>query len=98
MRKTRGLYPAPLEILACVEKGLADGPKAGMEEEAVRFGKLVGSEGSKNLIRLFDAMTALKKAPKGDAPKAGKASRRPRRGAHGGGDRRRLARPWGRSS
>jgi 3-hydroxyacyl-CoA dehydrogenase/enoyl-CoA hydratase/3-hydroxybutyryl-CoA epimerase len=70
MRKTRGLYPAPLEILACVEKGLADGKEAGQEEEAVRFGKLVASEGSKNLIRLFDAMTALKKAPKGDAPKA----------------------------
>jgi 3-hydroxyacyl-CoA dehydrogenase/enoyl-CoA hydratase/3-hydroxybutyryl-CoA epimerase len=69
MKKTRGLYPAPLEILACVEKGLADGRKAGQEEEAVRFGRLVGSDGSKNLIRLFDAMTALKKAPKGDEPK-----------------------------
>ncbi len=70
MRKTRGLYPAPLEILACVEKGLADGMKAGQKEEAVRFGRLVGSEGSKNLIRLFDAMTALKKTPKGVEPKA----------------------------
>ena len=69
MWKTRGLYPAPLEILACVEKGLSDGIGAGMEEEAVRFGKLVGSDGAKNLIRLFDAMTALKKAPKGDAPR-----------------------------
>ena len=68
MWKTRGLYPAPLEILACVEKGLADGMAAGQEEEAVRFGQLVGSERSKNLIRLFDAMTDLKKAPKGDAP------------------------------
>jgi 3-hydroxyacyl-CoA dehydrogenase/enoyl-CoA hydratase/3-hydroxybutyryl-CoA epimerase len=70
MKKTRGLYPAPLEILACVEKGLADGMEAGQEEEAVRFGKLVGSDGAKNLIRLFDAMTALKKTPKGDEPKA----------------------------
>jgi len=70
MKKTRCLYPAPLEILACVEKGLADGMKAGQEEEAVRFGKLVGSDGAKNLIRLFDAMTALKRAPKGDAPRA----------------------------
>ncbi len=69
-RKTRGLYPAPLEILACVEKGLADGPKAGMREEAGRFGKLVASDGAKNLIRLFDAMTALKKTPKGDEPRA----------------------------
>ena len=93
MKKTRGLYPAPLEILACVEKGLADGMEAGQEEEAVRFGRLVGSDGSKNLIRLFDAMTALKKTPKGDEPRAREAPRRPRRGADGGGDRRRLARP-----
>jgi 3-hydroxyacyl-CoA dehydrogenase/enoyl-CoA hydratase/3-hydroxybutyryl-CoA epimerase len=68
MKKTRGLYAAPLEILACVEKGLEDGIAAGQEEEAVRFGKLVGSEPSKNLIRLFDAMTALKKGPKGEEP------------------------------
>ncbi len=65
LRKTRGLYPAPLEILACVEKGLAGGLAAGLDEEAVRFGRLVASEGAKNLVRLFDAMTALKKAPKG---------------------------------
>ena len=65
LRKTRGLYAAPLEILACVEKGLADGLAAGLEEEAVRFGRLAASDGAKNLVRLFDAMTALKKAPKG---------------------------------
>jgi 3-hydroxyacyl-CoA dehydrogenase len=69
MRKTRGLYPAPLEILACVEKGLADGMAAGLEEESVRFGRLVASGEAMNLIRLFDAMTALKKAPKGEAPR-----------------------------
>lgn len=68
MKKTRGLYPAPLEILACVEKGLGEGVAAGLEEEAVRFGRLVGSDGAKNLIRLFDAMTALKKGPKGEEP------------------------------
>ncbi len=67
MRKTRGLYPAPLEILACVEKGLESGRAAGLEEEAVRFGQLVGSPEAKNLIRLFAAMTDLKKAPKGEA-------------------------------
>lgn len=69
MKKTRGHYPAPLEILTCVEKGLAGGKEAGQEEESVRFGRLVGSEGSKNLIRLFEAMTAQKKAPKGDEPR-----------------------------
>ncbi len=71
LRKTRGLYPAPLEILECVEKGLADGLAAGFEEEAVRFGRLVASEGAKNLVRLFEAMTALKKPLKGaSAPRA----------------------------
>ena len=65
LRRTRGLYAAPLEILACVEKGLAEGLAAGLEEEAVRFGRLVATEGAKTLVRLFDAMTALKKAPKG---------------------------------
>jgi 3-hydroxyacyl-CoA dehydrogenase/enoyl-CoA hydratase/3-hydroxybutyryl-CoA epimerase len=69
MKKTRGLYPAPLDILACVEMGLADGMKAGLEEEAVRFGRLVASDGAKNLIRLFEAMTALKKTPKGVEPR-----------------------------
>ena len=70
MKKTRGLYPAPLDILACVEKGLADGIEAGLEEEAGRFGELVGGEKAKNLIRLFEAMTALKKGPKGEAPRS----------------------------
>ena len=31
----------------------------------MRFGRLVATKGAKNLVRLFDAMTALKKAPKG---------------------------------
>jgi 3-hydroxyacyl-CoA dehydrogenase/enoyl-CoA hydratase/3-hydroxybutyryl-CoA epimerase len=61
--KTRGLYPAPLAILDCVETGLARGRAAGERREEELFGKLVASEGSKNLVRLFDAMTSARKGP-----------------------------------
>ncbi len=60
-KKTLGLYPAPLYILECVEAGLASSPDAGYAKEAELFGKLVADARSKNLVRLFDAMTALKK-------------------------------------
>ena len=58
--KTRGLYPAPLAILDCVEAGLGQGPEAGYATESRRFGELVASPEAKQLIRLFNAMTALK--------------------------------------
>lgn len=63
MAKTRGLYPAPLAILDCVEAGLDKGPEAGYATEARRFGELVASPEAKQLIRLFNAMTDLKKEP-----------------------------------
>ncbi len=61
MKKTRGLYPAPLAILDCVEAGLAGGFAAGQDKEVELFGKLVAGSEAKNLIRLFKAMTDLKK-------------------------------------
>jgi hypothetical protein len=61
MKKTRGLYPAPLAILDCVEAGLAGGVAAGQDKEVELFGKLVAGSEAKNLIRLFKAMTDLKK-------------------------------------
>lgn len=63
MKKTRGLYPAPLAILDCVEAGVEHGFKAGQAKEAELFGQLVASPEAKNLIHLFDAMTELKKSP-----------------------------------
>ncbi|MBU6427888.1 MAG: enoyl-CoA hydratase/isomerase family protein [Cyanobacteria bacterium REEB65] len=60
MRKTRGLYAAPLEILACVRRGLARGISAGYEAESQAFGRLVASEATKHLIRLFMAMNDKK--------------------------------------
>lgn len=69
LKKTRGLYPAPLFILDCVGTGLSGGAAAGQARESKLFGELVASAGSKNLIRLFDAMTDLKKRPEGDEPR-----------------------------
>jgi 3-hydroxyacyl-CoA dehydrogenase/enoyl-CoA hydratase/3-hydroxybutyryl-CoA epimerase len=69
MKKTRGLYPAPLAILACVEAGVEQGYAAGAAKESELFGRLVVSPEAKNLIRLFDAMTELKKLPEGLRPK-----------------------------
>ena len=68
LRKTRGLYPAPLAILDCVAEGLASGRAAGERKEEELFGTLVASEGSKNLVRLFDAMTATKKGAEEGTP------------------------------
>ncbi len=68
MRKTRGLYPAPLAILECIQTGLARGFKAGQEAEIKHFGRIASGSESKNLIRLFDAMNALKKLPEDSEP------------------------------
>ena len=63
LRKTRGLYPAPLAILDCVESGLAEGEAAGLACESERFGELAVSPEARSLIWLFQAMTERKKGP-----------------------------------
>lgn len=63
MRQTLGNYPAPLEILNCVEIGLKNGPNAGYEAEVVKFEELMIGSVSKELRNLFFAMTAKKKNP-----------------------------------
>jgi len=62
LRKTRGLYPAPLRILDCIEAGQARGFRAGATAEQQGFGALVGDSKGKALIKLFLAMTDVKKA------------------------------------
>jgi 3-hydroxyacyl-CoA dehydrogenase/enoyl-CoA hydratase/3-hydroxybutyryl-CoA epimerase len=69
LRKTLGIYQAPLLILEAVEAGLSKGRAEGQETESILFGRLVADPGSKNLIRLFEAMTALKKSPGGAEPR-----------------------------
>ena len=80
LRRTRGLYPAPLAALECVRVGLARGEDAGKDAESRSFGRLVVSRPAKSLVFLFNASNAVKK------PAEGAKSRAVRRlGVVGGG-------------
>jgi len=59
-KQSRGVYPAPMEILESVYKGLSEGIDAGYEEEARRFGKLVVSKEAAALTHVFFVDTAAK--------------------------------------
>ena len=63
MKQTFGNYPAPLEILNCVEIGLKKGLNKGYEAEVIKFEELMIGSVSKELRNLFFAMTAKKKNP-----------------------------------
>jgi 3-hydroxyacyl-CoA dehydrogenase/enoyl-CoA hydratase/3-hydroxybutyryl-CoA epimerase len=76
LRKTMGLYPAPLAILEAVTGGLSMERAAAQEWESALFGSLVADPGSKNLIRLFDAMTAMKRTSGGASTPAPRKVRR----------------------
>jgi 3-hydroxyacyl-CoA dehydrogenase / enoyl-CoA hydratase / 3-hydroxybutyryl-CoA epimerase len=60
MKKTRGLYPAPLRILEVVEQGLDRPLHEGLELEARAFGELSVSAEARALVHLFFATTAAK--------------------------------------
>jgi 3-hydroxyacyl-CoA dehydrogenase/enoyl-CoA hydratase/3-hydroxybutyryl-CoA epimerase len=64
--KTRGHYPAPLQILQAVETGYARGRQAALAVEAWAFGELASSDVSRNLVRLFLAS----RGPGGDTRSA----------------------------
>ena len=59
-QQAKGVYPAPMEILESVYKGLSEGIEAGYEEESRRFAKLVFSKEAAALIHLFFVDTAAK--------------------------------------
>jgi 3-hydroxyacyl-CoA dehydrogenase len=61
MRKTKGLYPAPLAIVDVVETGLSKGLAAGYEAESKRFAELAMGSQARGLMHLFFAQTSLKK-------------------------------------
>jgi 3-hydroxyacyl-CoA dehydrogenase / enoyl-CoA hydratase / 3-hydroxybutyryl-CoA epimerase len=63
MRQTRGLYPAPMEIIDSVEYGFKKGVLKGLDKDAERFVRLVGRPETKSLMSIFFGMTALKKNP-----------------------------------
>ncbi len=61
MKKSLGLYPAPLGILDVVKTGLEKGQKEGYESEAKVFGELAMTSESNALMGLFHGQTACKK-------------------------------------
>ncbi|MGY5449705.1 fatty acid oxidation complex subunit alpha FadJ [Agarivorans sp. MS3-6] len=61
LTKTRGNYPAPMEIIACVKAGIDKSTDAAYQEEAKRFAGLVKSSESAALRGLFFASNELKK-------------------------------------
>ncbi|MBN2159790.1 MAG: enoyl-CoA hydratase/isomerase family protein [Spirochaetes bacterium] len=63
MRQTRGLYPAPLEIIDSVEYGYKKGIVKGLEADIDRFVRLVMTPQAKSLMNLFFGITDLKKNP-----------------------------------
>jgi 3-hydroxyacyl-CoA dehydrogenase/enoyl-CoA hydratase/3-hydroxybutyryl-CoA epimerase len=68
-KRTRGLYPAPLAILDCVQTGLLRGIDRGLEAESLAFGRLAAGTEARSLVRLFLAMNETKKAPPGAQPR-----------------------------
>ena len=68
MKKTKGLYQAPLKILSTMESGMIKGRESYMSHEAQAFGELCVSRQSKNLRHLFFMMEDVKKYPSKKTP------------------------------
>ncbi len=60
-KEARGIFPAPMEILESMYKGLTDGMKAGLDEESKRFGTVVMSKEASSLIHVFFSERGSKK-------------------------------------
>jgi 3-hydroxyacyl-CoA dehydrogenase/enoyl-CoA hydratase/3-hydroxybutyryl-CoA epimerase len=69
LQQTKGNYPAPIEIINCVETGLKKGLKAGYEKEVLQFEQLMISDVSKALRNIFFTMTDKKKNPYSTEPR-----------------------------
>ncbi|KAM9495963.1 hydroxyacyl-CoA dehydrogenase trifunctional multienzyme complex subunit alpha a [Clarias gariepinus] len=61
MKQTKGLYPAPLKIIECVQTGVEKGSDAGYQKESESFGKLAMTSESRALIGLYQGQVACKK-------------------------------------
>jgi len=59
-KKTKGVFPAPIEILESVYKGLSEGMEAGLEEESRRHAKTVFTKEAASLMHVFFMDTAAK--------------------------------------
>lgn len=65
-RQTKGNYPAPYEIIRCVQAGIEKGTSVGYREERQRFADLILTPESFQLRGIFFAMTEKKKNPQKD--------------------------------
>nr|WP_317129021.1 3-hydroxyacyl-CoA dehydrogenase NAD-binding domain-containing protein [Mangrovivirga cuniculi] len=63
MAKTKGNYPAPLEILKCLEHHPGKSRDEAIKREIEGFTKLLHSPEARQLIRLFFLMNSYKKNP-----------------------------------
>lgn len=72
MKFTKGLYPAPMKILECVDAALSKPFDEGLSIEARAFAELTQTSHSKSLIGLFFGQTLCKKNRFGDPKKPAK--------------------------
>ena len=61
LEKTGGHYPAPLEVIAVVEQGMATTLAEGLKLEAAAFGRLAVTDASRALVSVFFATQGIKK-------------------------------------
>lgn len=66
MKQTKGIYPAPLEIIESIKYGTENGIEKGIQADVDRFSKLVLSPVASSLTSLFFAMNDRKKNPMED--------------------------------
>jgi 3-hydroxyacyl-CoA dehydrogenase / enoyl-CoA hydratase / 3-hydroxybutyryl-CoA epimerase len=64
LRRTKGLYPAPLRILEVVGKGLPRSLESGLRLESRAFGELAVTPEARALAHLFLVMTEAKNDPR----------------------------------
>ena len=63
LETTKGFYPAPLEALSTIIKGYGSSRDVALAHEVAAFCRVVNTDVSRNLIRLFFATEAVKKNP-----------------------------------
>lgn len=60
-KQTKGLYPAPVKIIECVQTGMKQGKEAGYQTESENFGQLAMTPESRALIGLYHGQVTCKK-------------------------------------
>ncbi|KAJ0061015.1 hypothetical protein NL108_004732, partial [Boleophthalmus pectinirostris] len=60
-KQTKGLYPAPVKIIECVQAGMEKGRETGYKTESENFGQLAMTPESRALIGLYHGQVTCKK-------------------------------------